>query len=300
MKNEIKAMINTTAAKRKRDAFRHSNSEEYKFGEIRTVSPASYFKSKAWFDFVIAIILLLPCFVMSLILAFFVKLSSRGPAIYTQCRLGKNGRKFKIYKLRTMVHNAECKTGPVWTQSNDDRITMLGRFMRKFHLDELPQIINVLKGDMSMVGPRPERPEFVEVLSRQIPEYSDRMVIRPGITGLAQLNLPPDSDIHSVRAKLKLDLEYVENGGFWLDIRIILCTFLRIFKLPVIGPLGLHRNIVLDDDLVLENNKIVTHKKIHFDVSPVSYAHLKHHEMGDDLDAAMPVSGDFAPPLKPK
>jgi hypothetical protein len=144
-----------------------------------------------------------------------------------------------------MVHNAEERTGPIWTQAQDARITGLGRVLRKFHLDEFPQLFNVLKGEMSLVGPRPERPEFVEVLVKQIPDYSNRVVVRPGITGLAQLNLPPDSDLKSVRRKLALDLEYVERASLFLDIRLLFCTLLRIFKLPALRVLGLRRNVVL-------------------------------------------------------
>ena len=144
-----------------------------------------------------------------------------------------------------MVHNAEARTGPVWTQAQDSRITRLGRVMRKFHLDEFPQLFNVLKGEMSLVGPRPERPEFVEVLVKQIPDYSNRVVVCPGITGLAQLNLPPDSDLKSVRCKLVLDLEYVERASLFLDICLLFCTLLRIFKLPALRVLGLQRKVVL-------------------------------------------------------
>jgi hypothetical protein len=159
--------------------------------------------------------------------------------------VGKNGRKFFIYKIRTMIHNAEVRTGPVWTKAQDSRVTSLGRVLRKFHLDEFPQLFNVLRGEMSIVGPRPERPEFVEVLSGQIPDYSNRVVVYPGITGLAQLNLPPDSDLNSVRCKLVLDLEYVERAGLFLDICLLICTLLRIFKLPALRVLGLQRKVVL-------------------------------------------------------
>ena len=108
----------------------------------------------------------------------------------------------------------------------------MGRVLRKLHLDELPQLFNVLRGEMSLVGPRPERPEFVCVLADAVPGYRNRLAVRPGVTGLAQINLPPDTDITSVQRKVILDCEYIERAGLWLDIRLLLCTSLRIFKLP--------------------------------------------------------------------
>jgi lipopolysaccharide/colanic/teichoic acid biosynthesis glycosyltransferase len=240
-------MTNTTKTK-KHGLHRHMRPivpDDYKVNIVPTVQPARYFRRKGVPDRVLAVLLLIPCLPITAVLILLVKLTSRGPAIYSQCRLGRDGRKFNIYKLRTMIHNAEARTGPIWTQAQDARVTRLGRLLRKFHLDELPQLFNVLKGEMSLVGPRPERPEFVEVLTRQIPEYSNRMVVRPGVTGLAQLNLPPDSDLTSVRRKLVLDLEYIEKAGLFLDFRLTLCTALRVLKLPVLRVLGLHRMVVL-------------------------------------------------------
>jgi lipopolysaccharide/colanic/teichoic acid biosynthesis glycosyltransferase len=175
-----------------------------------------------------------------------VRLTSRGPGIYKQARVGKDGRKFMMYKIRTMQHDAEAASGPVWTQARDPRITPAGKLLRKFHLDELPQLVNVLKGDMSLVGPRPERPEFVRVLAQAIPAYRNRLAVRPGVTGLAQINLPPDSDLTSVQRKLVLDCEYIQHTGLLLDIRLLLCTFLRIFKVPerwLLSALRLGRNV---------------------------------------------------------
>jgi hypothetical protein len=150
-----------------------------------------------------------------------------------------------MYKIRSMTHNAEQKTGPAWTQTADPRVTPLGHFLRKFHLDELPQLFNVLRGEMSLVGPRPERPEFVKILSLQIPEYANRLAVKPGITGLAQLNLPPDSDLDSVRRKVVLDLEYIRSATVWFDIKLIFGTALRFTKLPVLGILGIRRSVRL-------------------------------------------------------
>jgi lipopolysaccharide/colanic/teichoic acid biosynthesis glycosyltransferase len=157
-----------------------------------------------------------------------VRLSSPGPAIFQQRRVGRNGRIYTMYKIRSMRLDAEAKSGPVWTTTNDPRVTRVGRFIRKLHLDEFPQLVNVLKGEMALIGPRPERPEFVELLAREIPGYMDRLSVRPGITGLAQINLPPDTDIDSVRKKLAVDLEYIRRGSVSLDLRILACTFVRL------------------------------------------------------------------------
>ncbi len=167
-----------------------------------------------------------------LLAALAVRLTSRGPGIYTQTRLGEGGRPFTIYKIRTMVHNCESLTGPRWAMPGDPRVTPVGALLRATHIDELPQLWNVLKGDMSMIGPRPERPEIAEKLSRLIPRYDERLAVRPGITGLAQIQLPPDTDIDSVERKLVLDLAYIEYIGPWLDLKIVACTALKMFGIP--------------------------------------------------------------------
>ncbi|GIW83399.1 MAG: hypothetical protein KatS3mg105_5206 [Gemmatales bacterium] len=158
-----------------------------------------------------------------------VKISSRGPAIYSQTRVGLHGKQYRIYKLRTMRADAEKDTGPVWARPNDQRVTPVGRWLRKLHLDEIPQLVNVVRGEMALIGPRPERPEFVEILARKIPGYMDRHVVLPGITGLAQIHLPPDQDIEGVKRKLLYDLYYIERASWWLDVRILCCTALRLF-----------------------------------------------------------------------
>src|SRR5207248_4660391 len=137
-----------------------------------------------------------------------VKLTSPGPMLYTQTRLGRRGRPFTIYKIRTMLHDCESLTGPQWSTPGDTRITRVGRWLRRTHIDELPQLWNVLRGDMSLVGPRPERPEFIPELENAIPFYRDRLLVRPGITGLAQVQLPPDTDMDSVRRQLAHDIYY--------------------------------------------------------------------------------------------
>jgi lipopolysaccharide/colanic/teichoic acid biosynthesis glycosyltransferase len=206
--------------------------------------PSRYFRWKGLIDRTLAAILLVPAMPIIAVLGPFIRLTSPGPAIYRQKRVGKNGRRFFLYKLRSMHQTAEATTGAVWsTNPNDPRVTRLGRILRRFHLDELPQLVNVLRGEMSLVGPRPERPEFVEVLSMQIPSYRHRLVVPPGVTGLAQLNLPPDSDITSVRRKLVLDVEYVQQASLWLDLRILMCTAARMLKIPLLGLFGVRRSV---------------------------------------------------------
>jgi len=179
-----------------------------------------------------------------------VKLSSNGPGFYCQKRMGHNGRVFMMYKLRSMREDAEARTGPVWASAGtDSRVTQLGYWLRHLHLDELPQLYNIGGGEMALVGPRPERPEFVGVLAEQIPGYWERLRVKPGITGLAQINLPPDTDLHSVRCKLVLDREYIRSAGPLLDARIVLCTLLRLVGLRggrAVALLGLSRSVALD------------------------------------------------------
>jgi lipopolysaccharide/colanic/teichoic acid biosynthesis glycosyltransferase len=179
---------------------------------------------KAAADTVIAALLFVVALPVVLLAALLVKLTSRGPAFYTQSRLARGGRSFKIYKLRTMIHNCESLTGPRWAMPGDPRVTAIGRFLRATHLDELPQLLNVLRGEMSLVGPRPERPEFVPELERALPAYRQRLNVKPGVTGLAQLQLPPDTDIGSVRRKLAHDLYYIRHLSLWLDLRLIVGT----------------------------------------------------------------------------
>ena len=159
-------------------------------------------------------------------------LSSSGPVIYSQTRTGRGRRTFTIYKVRTMYHDCERLSGPRWSSADDPRVTPVGRLIRRAHLDELPQIWNVLRGDMSLVGPRPERPEFVAQLDKALPRYGERLSVAPGLTGLAQINLPPDTDHESVRRKLTLDLTYLEQRCAWLDLRIMAGTALYLAGVP--------------------------------------------------------------------
>lgn len=166
--------------------------------------------------------------------AVLTKVTSSGPVFYCQTRLGKNGRHFRVIKLRTMTHDCEAQTGPVWAMQDDPRVTPVGRFLRDTHLDEIPQFWNVLRGEMSLIGPRPERPEIASQLQCLIPAYGHRLEVRPGITGLAQLRLPADRSVKSVRRKLCYDLYYVRHVGLLLDARVLGSTCLyvaaRVFR----------------------------------------------------------------------
>lgn len=188
---------------------------------------------KVVLDYAVALVLFVLAFPLMCLLAALVRLTSRGPALYSQLRVGRGGGLFRIYKFRTMVDGCEKRSGAQWSLPGDSRITKVGRVLRASHLDELPQLINVLFGHMSLVGPRPERPEFTPGLSRVIPRYEDRHLVRPGVTGLAQVQLPPDSGLESVRRKLLYDLWYVEHGGLGLDLRLILCTAGKVIFLPM-------------------------------------------------------------------
>jgi lipopolysaccharide/colanic/teichoic acid biosynthesis glycosyltransferase len=202
--------------------------------EVESIAPRRgwYVHGKAVLDFLLTLALAVPALPILLLTALLVKLSSRGPVLYSQTRLGLNGRPFSIFKVRTMHHDCERSSGARWSQPGDPRVTPLGRFLRATHLDELPQLWNILRGDMSLVGPRPERPEFVPSLERAIPNYRGRLLVRPGLTGLAQVQLPPDSDIAGVRRKVAHDLYYVRHVSGWLDLRILACTVLHLSGIP--------------------------------------------------------------------
>ncbi len=191
-----------------------------------TIRPrhAWYLPVKALLDFVLGLTLLLLFLPIILVSALLVRLTSKGPAFYLQTRVGKDGRLFRIIKLRSMRQDAEAKTGAVWCREEDDRVTPLGKILRATHLDEFPQLINVVLGDMSLVGPRPERPEFVHKFELQIDGYATRLSVRPGITGLAQLRLPADTDLNSVRGKLEFDQYYVRHLNPLLDAIAMVTT----------------------------------------------------------------------------
>ncbi len=204
------------------------------------VGPAPVQTNLGWYDSTIkpagdrllALVLLVLAAPIILLAGLLMKLTSKGPMFYAQVRLGRGGQPFWIWKVRTMIDRCESQSGPRWSTPGDPRITPLGRFLRLTHIDELPQLWNVLRGEMSLVGPRPERPEFIGGLARAIPRYRERLRVRPGISGLAQVQLPPDTDLESVRCKLRYDLLYVEKCSLSLDVRILLSTAFALFNCP--------------------------------------------------------------------
>jgi len=187
-----------------------------------------YTRTKVLLDYSFAILLLPFALPIIAVAALLVKLTSKGGAFYVQTRLGRHGRPYRLYKIRTMIHDCERLTGARWSTPGDPRITLVGRFLRNTHLDELPQLFNVLRGDMSLVGPRPERPELIPGLEEAIPGYGQRLQIKPGVTGLAQVQLPADTSTATVRRKLSYDLYYVRRYSLWLDLRLLACTTLKV------------------------------------------------------------------------
>lgn len=186
---------------------------------------------KRLFDFIIAAAGLIVLAIVALLVALANRLQSPGPLLYRQTRVGRGGKLYSVYKFRSMIPDAEAETGAIWATAGDDRITPVGRFLRKTRLDELPQFINVLKGEMSLIGPRPERPEFVEQLADTIPFYRARHAIRPGITGWAQVSYRYGSSEDDARIKLEYDLYYVNRMSPLLDIRIVLRTIQVMLEL---------------------------------------------------------------------
>jgi sugar transferase (PEP-CTERM system associated) len=180
--------------------------------------------AKRALDLSLASIGLLAAAPIMALVAIAVRRSSPGPALYHQTRVGQNGRPFTVHKFRSMRNDAEAGTGAVWAQRGDPRVTGLGRFLRRTRLDELPQLWNVLRGDMSFVGPRPERPEFVSDLTQQIPFYGQRHAVRPGLTGWAQVRHSYGSSVADALQKLQFDLYYIKHMSVGFDLYIILET----------------------------------------------------------------------------
>ena len=193
-------------------------------------------------NLLVAIVLLVLTAPVWLLIGFLIKLTSRGPVLYHQTRVGLDlrrsgirpndprrradvgGRPFTIYKFRTMYQDAENGTGAVWAAADDPRITPVGKVLRQYRLDELPQLINVLRGDMNLVGPRPERPSIVTELRKEIPHYQQRHRTLPGITGHAQVNLQYDASLDDVKKKVDHDLEYLKKASAWEDFKIMIKT----------------------------------------------------------------------------
>lgn len=180
--------------------------------------------AKRTFDIVVSSLILLVGLPIWIVSALAIKVDSEGPVFYLQERVGRDSKIFRIIKFRSMLKNAEEKSGPVWAHKKDPRVTRVGRILRTLRLDEIPQFINVLQGNMSLVGPRPERPYFVEKLSKELPLYSRRLKVRPGITGWAQVKHKYDESLEDVKKKVKYDLFYIENMSFRMDMKILLNT----------------------------------------------------------------------------
>ena len=184
-----------------------------------------YENIKSSIEFIFSLLLLIIVVPICILACIAIYVELRVNPIYTQKRVGLNGRVFKIYKLRSMYIDAE-KDGPRWASENDERVTKVGRIIRKTRIDELPQLVNILKRDMSFIGPRPERPEFIKEFIKYIPDFNDRLLVKPGITGWAQVNggysLTP-------KEKLEFDKYYIKNRGFKLDLLILIKTIIVIF-----------------------------------------------------------------------
>jgi lipopolysaccharide/colanic/teichoic acid biosynthesis glycosyltransferase len=185
---------------------------------------ARYFTVKSAVDRVITAMLMVVALPLMVLIGVAIVLFDGRPVFYLQTRVGRNGRVFRIWKFRTMCRDAESATGAVWSSDCDTRVTALGRWLRYAHFDELPQFFNVLLGDMNLIGPRPERPEFVRELIVELPCYAERLGVRPGITGLAQLRFGYDQSLVDVKRKALLDSQYVRTASFFLDAHILLFT----------------------------------------------------------------------------
>ena len=197
---------------------------------LREKEKGFYDKLKRIIDVVLASLLLLLTFPLWIFIAAAIKLEDRGPIFYSQERIGKAGIPFLLIKFRSMRKEAEKETGPVWAKIEDERITKIGKILRKIHLDELPQMFNVIIGDISLVGPRPERPEFVSQLGKEIPHYHLRHIIKPGFTGWAYIKFKYGRSISDAFEKFQYDLYYLKNRSLFLDLRILLKTSQLFFK----------------------------------------------------------------------
>ncbi|RKY67640.1 MAG: sugar transferase, partial [Candidatus Latescibacterota bacterium] len=197
--------------------------------------PAWEKKAKRLLDVVVSLVVLIGIAPVCALVALLIKLDSKGPILFTQKRVGKDGKIFTMGKFRSMVENAEQRSGPVWAEKDDPRITRIGRIIRRLKIDEVPQLFNVLRGDMSLVGPRPERPFFVESLEREIPLYRRRLRVAPGLTGWAQTKQGYDTSIDDVKEKLKYDLYYIENMSLRMDAKILLRTLFVALRGTEVG-----------------------------------------------------------------
>jgi len=266
-----------------------------------------YFQRKYALERLLGIAMLVPVLPIIFILCILVRLTSPGPGLYRQTRVGYRGKHFQIIKIRTMRTDAESDGIARWCVKGDARITWLGRIIRKLHLDELPQLINLARGEMTLVGPRPERPCFVQKLKQQITGYERRLSVMPGITGLAQINLPPDETLDDARRKQILDLQYIEEACYWLDFRMLLATSVRLLGVPgtiVIFLLGLYRKAELParepspsgspiklgtSDLPLRVDLARSVGQVHFERDPKEFSMQSAVELVDPIPAALTV-----------
>ncbi|MBI4691967.1 MAG: exopolysaccharide biosynthesis polyprenyl glycosylphosphotransferase [Candidatus Terrybacteria bacterium] len=198
-------------------------SETWFLENLRETNKQTFEKFKRGFDIIFALLLFIPFLIIYPFAVLVIKLESKGPVFYKQKRIGKNGNVFEIVKFRSMIDNAE-KNGAQWAKENDSRITFAGNVLRKTRLDELPQIINVIKGNLSFIGPRPERPEFMKELNEKVPHYSMRHLIKPGLSGWAQINFPYGASVEDAAEKLQYDLYYIKHRSLGLDLHIIFKT----------------------------------------------------------------------------
>lgn len=236
-------------------------------------SRRAFFRQKYLADRLLGSALLVLTSPLIVLLYGLVKLTSPGPGFYRQERVGLNGETFQILKLRSMVNNAERKGQAVWCVKNDARVTWLGRILRRLHLDELPQLWNVARGEMSLVGPRPERPQICASLAKKIDGYYDRVAVKPGVTGLAQINLPPDESFDDVLRKQTLDLRYIDETGWWLEFRIITATAMRMIGIR--GETVMRMMCLCRRSLLAENSELASELShgTQADIPAFAYSH---------------------------
>ncbi len=192
------------------------------------VKPVPYDRTKRVIDILGSLGLLILLSPLLLVAVALIRITSPGPALFRQRRLAQGGKEFVILKFRSMREDAEAATGPVWAQEGDNRITPIGHFIRLTRIDELPQLLNVLRGEMSLIGPRPERPEFCAQLEQEIPDFPKRLAVKPGITGLAQVTSGYVATSAGYQRKVELDIFYIENRSLMLDLKIALKTLLVV------------------------------------------------------------------------
>jgi lipopolysaccharide/colanic/teichoic acid biosynthesis glycosyltransferase len=219
-----KAVSANTSASGRAQEILDSIGENARSSAGRSWGTITYLPIKTGIEWVLALVLLTALLPLIGVLALLVKLTSPGPALYRQRRVGKNGRIYWMYKLRSMAHDCERDSGIVWSTPGDPRVTSVGRWLRDTHLDELPQLFNIISGSMTLIGPRPERPEIVPHLQRRYPTYRKRLQVKPGLTGLAQMRLPADTELAAVRMKLAHDFYYVDHVSLLMDLRIAIST----------------------------------------------------------------------------